>query len=500
MARVKPEERVLSYHDQGKCWRKFYKGKMHYLDPRGVVKSDDVAYRIALKNWHIKKAELDYIAAHNGAAGGNSILAAYKLTEAIKRLNPDSELANIFVDPAKYNLNYVAALNLKAVLSESESISPKEKQTTIEGLVSEYIAFKKSERQAGNITRQMEIEYEANAKFFLEWANESQRTSTNQIDEICLSEYRIFTLKLTDPNYAKLVEANHIAKLTVKKRLSRLKNLIDFGFENGHIQNLPRNYKSFAKFKAAKGIADKPDSELFWSVKECQDFYKNANQRTKLYILLGLNCGFTQIDIATLLHSHIDWVKGIISRKRNKTDAEQVHKLWPITLQLLKAELAPKKNGESLALLGQNDQKLVSDSEDTTTRFDYVRQSIKVLKKKLIRQKLKAGIPKLFKLAKRKTESMSETQLEQIQKEQNSREKRIRKAIDSELKAEKRSFKHFRKTASNMLEKEYGDTNIPEQFLAHSVKATKKFYVKQHHEKLFDALEWLRKQFDFESC
>jgi hypothetical protein len=73
-------------------------------------------------------------------------------------------------------------------------------------------------------------------------------------------------------------------------------------------------------------------------VEEVEAMYAKATDRMKLYMLLALNGGFTQIDIATLTHGMIDWRTGIISRDRNKTSVPQGCKLWPNTLALLKQE------------------------------------------------------------------------------------------------------------------------------------------------------------------
>jgi hypothetical protein len=50
---------------------------------------------------------------------------------------------------------------------------------------------------------------------------------------------------------------------------------------------------------------DKPKPK-FWTAEECQTLVAKASQRTKLYILLGLNAGYTQIDISSLRHDMID--------------------------------------------------------------------------------------------------------------------------------------------------------------------------------------------------
>ncbi|HUV66489.1 MAG TPA: hypothetical protein VMW24_21555, partial [Sedimentisphaerales bacterium] len=68
---------------------------------------------------------------------------------------------------------------------------------------------------------------------------------------------------------------------------------------------------------------------------------EHTAEKTRLYILLMLNCGFQQSDVADIRQNEVDWEKGRIKRPRNKTkkrkNAQLVdYKLWGDTLALLK--------------------------------------------------------------------------------------------------------------------------------------------------------------------
>lgn len=63
-----------------------------------------------------------------------------------------------------------------------------------------------------------------------------------------------------------------------------------------------------------------------------------ASERELLYLLLGINCGMTPMEISTVEHDHIG--VGTITRKRNKTGEsstapEVTYHLWPLTSKLL---------------------------------------------------------------------------------------------------------------------------------------------------------------------
>lgn len=109
---------------------------------------------------------------------------------------------------------------------------------------------------------------------------------------------------------------------------------------------------------------------------------KDAPERLKLYLLLGLNCGYYQGDIGNLKLSEVcEEGKDIfIKRKREKTshqnDFVAVHYLWPETAALLQKHLAPKdaaQNPQGLALLNEDGKPLYRVTE--TAKTDNVQSS-----------------------------------------------------------------------------------------------------------------------------
>ena len=74
-----------------------------------------------------------------------------------------------------------------------------------------------------------------------------------------------------------------------------------------------------------------------------------ATERCRLYILLGLNTGYTQIDIASLRRDQIVESSGevFLVKKREKTshqnDFKTQHYLWPETWELRRKNLGTKR-------------------------------------------------------------------------------------------------------------------------------------------------------------
>ena len=82
-------------------------------------------------------------------------------------------------------------------------------------------------------------------------------------------------------------------------------------------------------------------AEVTMLLEGCHGF----SERTKLFLLLMLNVGMYQNDIAELRHNEVDWSKGTLSRARSKTRERGgpvvTYKLWPETLALLKKHRSP---------------------------------------------------------------------------------------------------------------------------------------------------------------
>ncbi len=164
----------------------------------------------------------------------------------------------------------------------------------------------------------------------------------------------------------------------------------------GVLRDLPRVLST----EELKITVPDPEIETF-SVEQVKMLLGAATDRTKLYILLGLNCGYTQQDISDLKPSQVDWEAGRITRKRSKTKTMRrvptvSYSLWVPTLALLKQEMAPK--GSDRVLLTENGGPLLSmrDAGGKTVKTDAVRLAFRRLKQK---KKIDGGFKLLRKTA-----------------------------------------------------------------------------------------------------
>lgn len=101
-----------------------------------------------------------------------------------------------------------------------------------------------------------------------------------------------------------------------------------------------------------------------FDVAELVDLYQLANDRERLYLLLGLNCAFGQGEISTLMRSDIDFKTSSITRTRHKTrDVGVIGSwvLWKEASDLLKANVAGPNKGDLAEAQERETQEIQQD-------------------------------------------------------------------------------------------------------------------------------------------
>jgi integrase len=186
----------------------------------------------------------------------------------------------------------------------------------------------------------------------------------------------------------------------------------------------------------------------------CFVLYLRRARVATLYILLMLNCGMYQQDIADLSEDEVDWAAGTITRPRSKRaeGAKTTWKLWPETIDPLRKfrakTVVPNKRGKKRVILTE-DGKPLCDSrliEGKFKRYDVVVSAMG----RLIEKK---GCPKF-------------------------------------------AIKHLRKTSASELGTHALYGNYVQHFLCHSPKGVAdRHYVRPDDTQFFAALEWLRERF-----
>lgn len=272
---------------------------------------------------------------------------------------------------------------------------------------------------------------------FAQRVNEGKRLRF--LSELDLEQYRNETLLLPKSDKT----GRKISTHTARARLSTVKQMTKWGYQTKLIETLPRNLDGFSKVK------HKTVEVQTFSRKEIELLYTNANERMKCWMLLALNCGYGQKDIADMRVGEISLMSRRIRRNRSKTKVLTDHKLWPITIELLKQTGRFEAGLNERVFLSRFGRPLVSEDyrNDKLLRSDGIRTMFEKLRMKV---GLEAG----------------------------------------------RGFYTLRKTAATEIERI--DPLVTEMFLGHVERGMKKHYAGRDWKRLDSAIMELSKAFDLD--
>ena len=230
--------------------------------------------------------------------------------------------------------------------------------------------------------------YRRNIKIFADWIG--NQTAIDVIDESKVEGFfNHLSLQVGSGKYAPTYA--HTLLMTAKQFISRLAEL--------KLIPLPSNIRS----RCFRFNHSAPAKIETFSTEEIRTILKTAGElsdRTKLYLLLSLNCGMYQNDLAELRTDEVDWKAGTITRARSKTRERNgqvvTYKLWPETFALLKRY---RGKGE-LALTNEEGNPLVRywlDADGKMKRYDCVHAAWTRVAAKMGLTKMRLGLKHLRK-------------------------------------------------------------------------------------------------------
>lgn len=265
------------------------------------------------------------------------------------------------------------------------------------------------------------------------------------------------------------------------------------------------------KFDRAKLLTeqeqdDRESVQTFTAAQLTTLYQACVTDRQRLYVLLGLNCGFTQKEIATLriAHCYLDATdkegnpRPYIKRRRNKTRAKVKTawrwRLWDETAELLRKEMAPD-NAEGLALLSAKGGKLCDVT--TSSRYDLVRGQWDKIRSRANRLTKLTGTTQAAADALESATSLAEL-VERTARLNAAMDRQGSKGVqpsDDYAKVPALGFKYLRKTAANMLRR-IDARETAETFLAHAESGVGKVYHNPDFKRLAKALRRLRQRLE----
>ena len=281
------------------------------------------------------------------------VAAADKYLESISKCS-NSTSSKLMVDPSKLDFDKADPLVIDQAiwldrLKVMQMETPREK--TLKSFVDRFLDEKQLAVLAGELSTARRYALQLCLDQFGEWLGHN--TPVLEINGQTLSDYRLSLLEK--------VESNDWSRTTANDRMTSVKSFVRWLWQIEAIPALPRIMDGKSK---VLNIGTSHSEIVVFKKAEIKTLLKKASDRTRLYILLMLNCGMTQKDISDLQHSEVDWKAGRITRKRSKTRKHQnvpevCYALWSETSRLLKKESS--KNVRANVLLNQNGEPLLSD-------------------------------------------------------------------------------------------------------------------------------------------
>lgn len=355
-----PKTYKLTWNAKQRRWFKKYKGKQ-FAFGYGPQSTKESSYGQALADWLKKKTELDALDEKPESPpdfGRFKIRSYYQgQLEAAQSLQAFHQSNGN--DEASLNCSATVATlrgmlesdNLPAVLSPAlqvESFAQPDLPETVpveDRIDANITAYLLRQKQRGVVPLRVDND-NRQLQDFAGWYGADKPVKS--INAIALERYHGHLLELCDKK--------SISRRYAKDRIDVVRAFIRWLWSREQI-DLPRNLDGLSIKAPVKAVKTMPLDEL-------KTLLGKANESVKLYLLLMLNCGMTQSDIAKLRQDEVDWKAGRIRRKRSKTsDHENVpivdYPLWPETFRLLQKL---RSNHAELALTNQNGLALKRDS------------------------------------------------------------------------------------------------------------------------------------------
>jgi integrase len=369
-------------------WAKKYRGKMYFVSCRQLGEEETKEGSAAAANdwWEAKLKEIESslpeVTEQDRRANAFRVWA---MVQDWAQLDEESRerLVDSLVGAGQYRKIKAQA---EAVVESAVKATPPERTVTAQ--VAEWEKFLRAACRAGQMSEGRFDAYRRNVAVFAQWAG--PEAAIDAIDEAKLEGY--FThlsvqvaAEKYSPSYA------HTLLMTAKQFISRLAEL--------KLILLPGNIRSRRlrfNHTAPAQIETFTVEEVRSLLAACDGF----SERTRLYLLLMLNCGMYQNDIAEMRKDEVNWSRGTVTRARSKTRERRgpvvTYQLWAETFALLKKHRA---EGGELALTTDEGRPLVRYwiEGDGMRRYDVIQSAWSRLATKMNVKKIRLAMKHLRK-------------------------------------------------------------------------------------------------------
>lgn len=428
---------LMTWIAAGRRWIKKHKGKMYAVSCRqlGVTPETKEASASAANEWWEAREKEIATAPPTEQERRANAFRVWSMVQDWEQLDEASreKLVDSILGPGQFQ-----AMKGQADALMQKTEEPQRADRTLRAQVDGWLGVLRAAARAGQMSGSRYDSYRRTIEKFVEYVGAG--TPIDAVDETRVEGF--FThlsvqvaAEKYSPSYA------HTLMMTARQFIAHVaeKNVIP----------APGNLRS-RRFRFNHTAPAKVEVFEVGEVRALLTACDGFSERTKLYLLLMLNCGMYQNDVSDLLKAEVNWKDGTITRARSKTRHRGgpvvTYQVWPETFGLLKKHRA--KDGE-LALTTDEGKPLVFYGlvGEETSRYDVIQSAWNRLAAKMQVKKIRLGM------------------------------------------------KHLRKTSATLLASHPQYKYYVGHFLADSPRGMdQRHYVKPSDPEFFEALAWLRLQ------
>ena len=200
---------------------------------------------------------------------------------------------------------------------------------TVEALCNLFLESKHAKVETGELTQRSYDDYKAECKAL---ALHLGRNAA--VEHLAPDDFRKLRTKL----------AKGVGVKTLHGRMTRAKAVFLYAERRGLVTGsmAAKMVDEFTKPTKAAIERAEGDIERVFTADEIRLLLCSANVNMRAIILLGINCGMGNTDIASLTPTNIDFENGWMTKRRQKTGKKRRVPLWPETIEAIKAAIAKR--------------------------------------------------------------------------------------------------------------------------------------------------------------
>ena len=267
-------------------------------------------------------------------------------------------------------------LEVKDDLHAGRTPRPKSDGVTVAGVCNPFLEAKEDRLDSGELSPDTFRDYFSTCKRLTKFFGRDRA-----VDDLTADDFTKFRAWLSK------TKKHGVHQLGKGVRVTRM--VFKFAYDSELIDKPVRFGPNFKEpNKKTKRKAARETGKRYFEADELRGILKESTQPLRAMILLGINCGFGQTDIANLPTTAIDFDTGWISFPRPKTEIDRRCPLWPETLDALREAAEhrgkPKNDADAnCVFITRNGNRFVrmtpNDDPAKRTRVDTVAPGFKRL-------------------------------------------------------------------------------------------------------------------------